>query len=145
MYATFGAGGRLFVHRTSGMHIKTFPGLKYKSCYTTPSAGFAPNITIVDEVAAVPLDTYMKGSMANMRRAYANLYMVSTALFPAAGLVGRRMAVTGTLSGKNLYQVFCVFSAANNRKIIATATWLASDGTKYVAPANTAMKTFKLQ
>jgi len=38
-----------------------------------------------------------------------------------------------------------VFPAANNRKIIATATWLAADGSKYVAPVNTAMKTFKLR
>jgi len=38
-----------------------------------------------------------------------------------------------------------VFPAANNRKIIATATWLAADGSKYVAPADAAMKTFKLQ
>jgi len=83
MYATFGAGGRLFVHRTSGMHIKTFPGLKYKSCYTTPSAGFAPNITIVDEVAAVPLGTPIKGRIASMQKMSTNLPVFSTTPFSA--------------------------------------------------------------
>ena len=130
----------------AGWQIKTLPGLKYRVCYAAPSAGFAPNINIVDEVAAMPLDTYVRVSLKMMQKGYTNLHMVSTTSFPAAaGLVGRRMAITGSLSGRSVYQVFYFFPAANNRKIIATATWLTKDGTKYVAPTNAAMKTFKLQ
>ena len=130
----------------AGWQIKTLPGLKYKICYVMPSAGFAPNINIVDEVAAVPLDTYIKASLGPMQKGYTNLHVLNTTSFPAAaGLVGRRMAITGSLLGKSVYQVFYFFPAANDRKIIATASWLNKDGTKYVAPVNAAMKTFKLQ
>jgi len=103
----------------AGWQIKTFPGLKYKICHTTSSAGFAPNITIIDEVTNVPLDTYMKASLGPMRKVYRNLHVVSTTPFSAAaGLVGRRMAVTGILSGKSLSQVFYIPSGRKPLRLV---------------------------
>lgn len=130
----------------AGWHAKAMAGLKYKICYTTPSAGFAPNINIMDAAAPVSLNAFMQGTVSQLKQAYTNLHVVSLGPFvTASSLHGMRLAITGTFQGKNLYQVCYAFPAANNRKIAVTASWLAADGTKYVAPVNAALKTFKLQ
>ncbi len=129
----------------AGWHIKTFPGLKYKICYAAPSGGFAPNLTVLDETAAVPLDKYVQLSLRGMQRVYTGLAVVSQKPFAtASGLRGVRMAVNGTTQGRKMHQVFYVFPAGS-RKFIATASNLAADGTKYEAATDAAMKTFKLQ
>lgn len=130
----------------AGWKVKTFPGLKYKICYTTPSGGFAPNITTLDETAPVGLNEYVRVSFANMRRAYAKLTIKSQGAFVTnSGLRGSRTVTNGTMQGRNVRQVFYVFPAANNRKIIATVSWLQASGEKYTAATDASMKTFKLQ
>lgn len=130
----------------AGWHIRTFPGLKYKICYTTPANGFAPNINTVDEVAPVPMGPYMQASIAQMKRAYANLHVVSQKPFvTASGIQGARLVTDGVAAGKHMHQVFYVFPGTNNRKYVLTASSLASDHGKYDAATDQAMKTFKLQ
>ena len=129
----------------AGWHIKTFPGLKYKISYTMPANGFAPNINVVDEVYAVQLDKYIQLSMVGMRRAYTSLHVLKQAPFvTASGVHGERLAVDGIVANKHMHQLFYVFPA-NNRKIVITASSLASDGGKYDAVTDKSIKTFKLQ
>lgn len=128
-----------------GWKIRTFPGLKYKICYTTPAQGFAPNINAVDETAPLSLAEYVRVSMTHMNLAYAKFHIVTQGAFlTGSGLHGVRLVSNGTINGKNVRQIFYVFPAAHNRKIIVTASWLASDGNKYTAAADGAMKSFRL-
>ena len=129
----------------AGWHIKTLPGLKYKISYAMPANGFAPNINVVDEVSAMPLDKYLQFSMVGMRKAYTSLHVLKQAPFvTASGVHGERLAVDGVVGDKHMHQVFYVFPA-NNRKIVVTASSLASDGGKYDAATDKSIKTFKLQ
>ncbi len=130
----------------AGWHIRTFPGLKYKVCYTTPANGFAPNINTVDEVAPMALGPYMQISVSHMKLAYTSLHVVGQRPFvTASGLRGVRMATDGVVGDKHMHQVFYVFPGSNNRKYVLTASALASDGSKYDAATDASMKTFKLQ
>ncbi len=130
----------------AGWKVKTFPGLKYKICYAAPSAGFAPNITTLDETAPVGLDEYVRVSFANMKRAYTKLAIKSQGAFVTnSGLRGSRTVTNGTMQGRNVRQVFYIFPAANNRKILATVSWLQASGEKYTAATDAAMKTFTLK
>lgn len=139
------AGGFSYVP-PPGWHIRTFPGAKYRISFAKPAAGFAPNINVVDETAAVSLDRYMQMSQPAMQKAYTGFHVLSQSPFVTnAGLHGVRMAVDGTFAGRHVRQTFYVFAAANNRKIIVTASWLAADGNKYAAAADGAMKTFLLK
>lgn len=129
-----------------GWRSRPFPGLKYKICYANPKGGFAPNINILDETAAVPLDKYLQLSLVGMKRAYTTLAVVGQKPFvTASGIHGIRMAVNGTTGGRNMHQVFYVFPTRTARKIVVTASCLASDGSKYEAATDASMKTFKLQ
>ncbi len=139
------AGGFSYL-TPAGWHIRTFPGLKYKICYTTPANGFAPNINTVDEVAPMALGPYMQLSVTQMKRAYASLHVVSQNPFAtASGLRGVRMVTDGVVGDKHMHQIFYVFPGANNRKFVLTASSLASDHSKYDVATDKAMKTFKLQ
>ena len=129
----------------AGWHIRTLPGLKYKISYAMPANGFAPNINVVDEVSAMPLDKYLQLSMVGMRKAYTKLRVLKQAPFvTASGVPGERLAVEGVVGDKHMHQIFYVFPA-NNRKIVVTASSLASDGGKYDAATDKSIKTFKLQ
>lgn len=139
------AGGFSYLPPT-GWHIRTFPSLKYKICYTTPANGFAPNINTVDEVAPMAMGPYMQLSVTQMKRAYTNLHVLSQNPFvTASGIHGIRMATDGVVGGKHMHQVFYVFPSANNHKYVMPASSLASDHNKYDAATDKAMKTFKLQ
>ncbi len=130
----------------AGWQIRTFPGLKYKICYTTPASGFAPNINTVDEIAPLAMGPYMQLNVTQMKRAYASLHVLSQKPFvTASGIHGVRMATDGVVGDKHIHQVFYVFPGANNRKYVLTASSLASDHGKYDAATDTAIKTFKLQ
>ena len=130
----------------AGWHIRTLPGLKYKVCFAKPLAGFAPNINTVDEVAPVPMGPYVQASIAQMKRAYANLHVLSQKPFvTASGVHGVRMVTDGLAAGKHMHQVFYVFPGANSRKYVLTASFLASDGSKYDAVTDASMKTFTLK
>ncbi len=130
----------------AGWHIRTFPGLKYKICYTTPAGGFAPNINTVDEVAPMPMGPYVQLSVSQMKRAYTSLHVLSQKPFvTASGLSGVRMATDGIVGGKQMHQIFYIFPGSSNRKFVLTASFLASDHNKYDAATDQAMKTFKLQ
>ena len=129
----------------AGWKIRTFPGLKYKICYTTPAGGFAPNINVVDETAPVSLAEYIRVSMAHMNLAYSQFQLLSQAPFvTSSGLHGVRLVSRGTMNSRSVRQIFYVFPAPSSRKIIVTASWLATDGDKYTRAADGAMKTFKL-
>ena len=109
------------------------------------AAGFAPNINVVDETAAVPMGQYVKMSFAQMKQTYTDYRMLSQAPFvTSAGLQGVRIVSQGTVVGRHVHQIFYIFPAPKNRKIILTASWLASDGAKYTQATDGAMKTFKL-
>lgn len=127
-----------------GWKIRTFPGLKYRISYTM-SVGFAPNINVIDETVAAPLGQYMQMSLGPMKQTYTNLHVLSQVPFTtSSGLPGMRMAVDGTVTGRHLRQIFYVFAAPSNRKIVVTASWLASDGDKYAKTTDASLKTFKL-
>ncbi len=129
-----------------GWHTKPFPGLKYKICYTNSLGGFAPNINILEETAAVPLDKYMQISLVGMKQAYTTFAILSQKPFvTASGIRGVRMVVNGTTGGRNMHQVFYVFPGANDRKYVVTASSLASDGNRYNAATDASMKTFRLR
>lgn len=130
----------------AGWHIRTFPGLKYQVCYTTPAGGFAPNINTVDEVAPLPLGPYVQLSVSQMKRAYTSLHVLGQKPFvTASGVHGIRMATDGVVGGRHMHQVFYVFPGTSSRKYVLTASSLASDHGKYDAATDAAMKTFKLQ
>ena len=129
----------------AGWRIRTFPGAKYKISYTTPAHGFAPNLNVVDETAAVGLSDYVRASMSHMNLAYSQFRLLSQGAFStSSGLHGIRVVCQGTLSSRTVRQIFYIFSAPSNRKIIVTASWLASDGDKYTQATDGAMKTFRL-
>ena len=139
------AGGFSYVPPT-GWKIRTFPGAKYRISYTTPAQGFAPNINVVDEVAALSLKDYVRAGMSHMNLAYSHFRILSQAPFStASGVHGVRLMADGTVGGRHVRQAFYIFPAAHSRKIIVTATWLASDGSKYAAAVDGAMKTFALK
>jgi hypothetical protein len=128
-----------------GWKIRTFPGLKYKICYAAPAHGFAPNIDVVDETAPMSLAEYMRVSMTHMHLVYAKFHVVTQGAFlTSSSLHGVRLVSNGTINGKNVRQIFYVFPAAKNRKIVVTVSWLASDGNKYTAASDGAMKSFRL-
>lgn len=130
----------------AGWHIRTFPGLKYKICYTAPANGFAPNINTVDEVTPMAMGPYVQLSVAHMKLAYTSLHILSQKPFAtASGVQGVRMMTDGLVGDKHVHQVFYVFPGASSRKYVLTASSLASDHGKYDAATDQAMKTFKLQ
>jgi len=138
------SGGFSYIPPT-GWKIRTFPGLKYKICYTTPMGGFAPNINAADETAPVGLNKYVQVSMAHMNLAYSQFHLLNqTPFVTGSGLHGIRLVSTGTISNRTLRQIFYIFPAPSSRKIIVTASWLASEGDKYTRAADGAMKTFRL-
>ena len=139
------AGGFSYVP-PPGWKIRTFPGAKYKISYATPAQGFAPNLNVVDETAAVGLSDYVRVSMTHMNMAYSQFHVLSQGAFrTSSGLSGIRVMSQGTINGKAVRQIFYVFPAPSSRKIIVTASWLASDGNKYTQATDSAMKTFKLR
>ena len=130
----------------AGWHTRTFPGLKYKICYTTPANGFAPNINTVDEVAPMAMGPYMQLSISHMKLAYTSLHVLSQKPFvTASGLHGVRMMTDGVVGDKHMHQVFYIFPGGNNRKYVLTASSLASDRGKYDAATDAAMKTFAVK
>lgn len=129
-----------------GWRIKTVPGMKYKVCDTVSAGGFAPNLMASDDTDPLPLVTYVHASLAKMQQAHADLHVLSLAPFvTSSGIRGMRLAVVVTRTNRRLYQVFYVFPTPGSRKILTVAAWLASDGNKYAAAVDSAMKTFKLQ
>ena len=80
-----------------------------------------------------------------MNLAYSKFRVLSQTSFATRpGLRGVRLVSDGTLNSRNVRQIFYIFPAPSNRKIIVTASWLASDGNKYTQAADGAMKTFRL-
>ena len=129
----------------AGWKIRTFPGLKYKICYTMAAGGFAPNINAADETAPVGLNQYVQVSMAHMNLVYSEFHLLNqTPFVTGSGLHGVRLVSTGTISNRTMRQIFYIFPAPSSRKIIVTASWLASEGDKYTRAADGAMKTFRL-
>lgn len=130
----------------AGWHIRTFPGLKYKICYTTPAKGFAPNILTVDEVKPMAMGPYMQLSVAHMKLTYTSLHVLSQNSFvTASGIQGVHMVTDEVIGDKHMHQVFYAFPGANNRKYALAASSLASDHGKYDAATDASMKTFRLR
>ena len=138
------AGGFSYVP-PAGWHVRTFPGLKYKISYVV-AAGFAPNINAVDETAAVPLDQYVQMNLAQVKRVYTAFHILGQSPFvTSSGLHGIRLAAQGTVTGRNVHQMFYLFPAPDSRKIVVTASWLAADGDKYTRAVDASLKTFTLK
>ncbi|MGI4788727.1 MAG: hypothetical protein ACRYFS_07735 [Janthinobacterium lividum] len=130
----------------AGWHVRTFPGMKYRISYAMPSGGFAPNINVVDETAAVPMSRYVPMSLIQMHRMFSTFHLLSqTAFVTKSGLSGVCLRSTATVAGRNVRQVCYMFPAPSDRKLIVTASWLALDGDKYAQAVDASMKTFALQ
>jgi hypothetical protein len=121
---------------------------KYKISFAPAANGFAANINVVIETAAVSMNDYVAGSISALKAtpALTNVTVVSQQPFQtAAGLDGQRVVVTDTMGKLNLQQAFYFFDGGSNAKLVITASCLAADGATDAPLFDAALKTFTLE
>ena len=130
----------------AGWRVAAVPGLKYKIAYGKPAQGFAPNINVVDETAAVSIADYARRNVKNMQQLVSGFHEISLSPFVTnSGLRGFRLRGEAAPAGRKLRQTNYLFAGSGDRKIVVTASTLASDGSKHDAMLDAVMKTFTLK
>ncbi len=141
---SFGSDGLFSYVPPDGWNVLEFPGVKYKLSRGQPAKGFAPNINVVEEAYAKSLDDYVKDNMANMKKSFQGLKILSQNDFiTSKGVRAIRMVTErdDDLTKKRLRQIFYFFDAGN-KKLVATCSSLAEDGAALDQVFDAAMKTF---
>jgi hypothetical protein len=131
-----------------GWTAQDSPISKYKVSFAPPANGFAANINVVIETAAVSLNDYVTGSLSQLKATpmLTNVKVVSQQPFQTAGgLDGQRVVVTDTMGKINMQQTFYFFDGGSNAKLVVTASCLAADGAADAPLFDTALKTFTLE
>jgi hypothetical protein len=135
-------GGFSFVP-PDGWDMRDVPGRKFKAAVGPSAAAFAPNINIVDEQFNGSLDAYVKGNLADLRKAFRRFRLVQQDDFKTtAGEQSARLVIEYEQDGKLLRQTFYFF-ANGDTKFVVTCTTLAQGGDKLDSVFETSMKTFR--
>ena len=149
-----GAGSPRLVEETGafsyvpppGWRVAAVPGLKYHISYGKPAGGFAPNINVVDETAAVPLAEYARLSLKLLQQRYPGFHLLGQSSFVTrSGVQGVKIQAEATPLKQKVRQSFYLFAGHGDQKWVVTASTLASDGSKYDHMLDAAMKTFTLK
>lgn len=126
-----------------GWAVRAFPGLKYKAAVGPAAAGFAPNMNIVDEPFAGPLDAYAEVSQASVQRLFKDCRVLKKDDFKATdGLRGVRIVIEAEQRGRRLRQTFYVFGNGTT-KFVVTCSALAEGGDRLDPVFEASMKTFR--
>lgn len=131
-----------------GWTVQDSPISKYKVSFASPASGFAANINVVIETAAVPLNDYVTASLSQLKATpmLLNVKVVSQQPFQTAGgLDGQRVVVTDAMGKMDLQQTFYFFDGGSNAKLVVTASCLSSDGAADAPLFDAALKTFTLE
>jgi hypothetical protein len=130
----------------AGWSVRNVQGMKYKSAFGKRSAGFSPNIIVIDERYSGPLEKYVSGNEATLRMVLPGYKRVSRIPFvTAAKIQGIKLVALQSEKAKKARLVFYFFGNKSGWKFVVTCTALASDGAKYDRAFNAAMKTFTLK
>jgi hypothetical protein len=136
------AGGFSFVP-PEGWEVRPIPGLKFKAAFGPTSAGFTPNINVVDESFDGPLDAYVQGNIGAARRAFKQFRLLSQDEFNTSGdLRGARAVGENELNGMVLRQTYYFF-AKGDTKFVVTCSAQADGGDKLDRVFEASMKTFR--
>jgi hypothetical protein len=138
------AGGFSFVP-PEDWKIRDFPGMKFKAAIGPSAAGFAPNITIVDELFSGSLDAYVKQNLAALQKAFRKFHLAQQDDFKTtAGEQGARLVTESEQQGRLLHQTFYIFGKGDTKFVITCST-LAEGGDKYDSVFETSIKTFRFE
>jgi len=131
-----------------GWTAQDSPISKYKVSFAPPVNGFAANINVVIDKAAMSLNDYVTASLSQLKATpmLVNVKVVSQQPFQTAGgLDGQRVVVTDAMGKMDLQQTFYFFDGGSNAKLVVTASCLSSDGAADAPLFDAALKTFTLE
>lgn len=129
-----------------GWKVGHLPQARYTVAYGKPSGAFAPNIVVVDEQARMSLAEYARANLTQMQQRYPGFHSLGQSAFVTGrGLHGLKLVSVAAPIGRKIRQVFYLFSAKGDRKIVVTVSTPAEQGSQYDGVVNAAMKTFVLK
>ncbi len=138
------AGGFSFVP-PEDWKIQDIPGMKFKAAIGPSAAGFASNITIVDEQFSGSLDAYVKQNVAVLQKVFKKYNLVQQNDFKTtAGEEGARLVTKNEQQGRLLRQTFYFFGRGDTKFVITCST-LAEGGEKLDPVFETSIKTFRFE
>jgi len=129
-----------------GWVFQNFPGMKFQIAMGPVTGTFRPNINVVDESFAGPLDAYAEANLNSM-----------AAVLPHFKLLGRRTLVTdsgqeGVLlvannrqHGNLLRQFFLLIKGRGHTCLVATCTCLETDGDRFRPLFLESLRTFQTE
>lgn len=128
-----------------GWEPKDMPGMKYKVFITQPAEKFAPNITIVDEVANLPLKDYVDANRKVLAQLTTNFKELSLAPFATDGsLQGYRLSFKNRNMEKDLIQTQYYFSTPE-KKFVVTCSMAENDKRPISSQCDQSLKTFAVK
>lgn len=137
-------GGYSFVP-PRGWEMRTMPNLRYQAAIGPPARGFAPNINILDEVAKVSLDEYVKSNLVQLKTLFPkHRVLTQDTTRTDDGLEARRVVFANELNGTHLRQT-AYFLERGTTKFVVTCSVPATDGEDYDDVFEKCLKTFRFE
>lgn len=138
------AGGFKFMI-PEGWATAEFPGFNFKICRGIPSAGFAPNIAVIDETFDGSVEDYVTACSAPMEKDAQGFKMLEKKPFSSdSGIQGIKLVFDSKWDGKQLMQTQYYFKGIKGKMLVITCSVLPEDGPKFANTFDAAMKTFQI-
>lgn len=137
-----------------GWQVKSFVGMKFRSAFTSPVDGFAPNINVIIHQSSLPLSEYVRLVKLNTKpliQSFPGFHWLGqpTLFVTNSGLHGLKLSSEASpLASRpelKIHQVFYCFSGRGGRRLVVTASIPTSVEDKYASLVEAAMKTFTVQ
>jgi hypothetical protein len=126
-----------------GWQEKDWPGMKYKVFLTQPAEKFAPNITIVDEVANMSIKDYVDANRKALSASSKDYKELSLDPFTTdGGLKGYRLSFKNRQMEMDLIQTQYYFSGSE-KKLVITCSVAEKDTRPIAAQCDKSLKTFQ--
>lgn len=123
--------------------ITEFGGLKYRIAIGPAKDNFAPNINVVDEKFAGPMEEYVVASLASLQKLLPGFKEIGQVAFATtSGIDGKKIVSESTQMERVLRQTFYVFKG-KDRYYVITCTATADDGDSMATVFDDAIKSFK--
>jgi len=138
------AGG--FTYRPPmGWEVANVSASKYKVVLAPIEQGmtFRPNLNFVLTNEKIGLDVYAATNIAAIEKELHGKQLAKSRFKTASGLQGYRVTFETSQNNVDLRQTFYLFAGKPSRKLIITATSLASDGDQYDAAFDECVKSLK--
>ena len=128
-----------------GFEVMTLPGFKHKVAAGKPTAGFAPNLNVVEESFGGNIEQYADANEKTLAKVPTYRKASRTTFKTTSGAGGVKLVYGNSQKSDQLRQVMYLIPGKGNARTLLTGSSLAADGKKYDAAFDASAKSFMVR